>query len=95
MKMRIRIPEHCMGDLTGDLNHKRGRILGMDSEDGMQVIIAEIPQAEVFQYSSQLRSVTGGRGSFDMELSRMDTVPSAVAQKVIAEAQKHHQEEEV
>jgi elongation factor G len=95
MKMRIRIPEHCMGDVTGDLNHKRGRILGMDSEDGMQVIIAEIPQAEVFQYSSQLRSVTGGRGSFDMELSRMDTVPSAVAQKVIAEAQKHHQEEEV
>jgi elongation factor G len=94
MKLRIRIPDQCMGDVTGDLNHKRGRILGMDSEDGMQVLIAEIPQAEVFQYSSQLRSVTGGRGSFEMEFSRVDTVPSNVAQKVIAEAQKHQQEDE-
>ena len=94
MKLHIRVPEHCMGDVTGDLNHKRGRILGMDSEDGLQVIIAEIPQAEVFQYSSQLRSITGGRGSFEMEFFRMDTVPSNVAQKVIAEAQKHQQEEE-
>lgn len=94
MKLRVRIPDQCMGDVTGDLNHKRGRILGMDSEDGMQVLVAEIPQAEVFQYSSQLRSVTGGRGSFEMEFSRMDTVPSNVAQKIIAEAQKHQQEEE-
>ena len=83
-----------MGDITGDLNHRRGRILGMDSEDGLQVITAEVPQAEMFQYASQLRSMTGGRGSFDMEFSRMDVVPSNIAQKIIAEAAKHKQEEE-
>ncbi|MDZ4197781.1 MAG: elongation factor G, partial [Kiritimatiellia bacterium] len=94
MKLRIVIPDHCMGDVTGDLNHKRGRILGMDNEDGMQVLLAEIPQAEAFQYSSQLRSITGGRGSFEIQFSRMDTVPANVAQKIIAEAVKHHDEEE-
>lgn len=94
MKARVAVPEACMGDITGDLNHRRGRILGMDSEDGLQVITAEVPQAEMFQYASQLRSMTGGRGSFDMEFSRMDVVPSNIAQKIIAEAAKHKQEEE-
>lgn len=94
MKMTIQIPDQCMGDVTGDLNHRRGRILGMDSRDGLQVIVAEAPQAEIFQYSSQLRSMTGGRGSFDLEFARMDTVPSNIAQRIIAEAQKHKQEEE-
>ncbi len=93
MKVRVMIPDHCMGDITGDLNHRRGRILGMDSEDGMQVLTAEIPQAELFQYSSQLRSMTGGRGSFEMDFSRMEIVPSNIAQKIIAEAQKNKQEE--
>jgi len=83
-----------MGDITGDLNHKRGRILGMGAEDGMQVITAEAPQAEVFRYASELRSITGGRGSFEMEFLRYDVVPANVAQKIIAEAQKHKQEEE-
>ncbi len=94
MKLTIQAPDQCMGDVTGDLNHRRGRILGMDSQDGLQIIVAEVPQAEVFQYSSQLRSMTGGRGSFDLEFSRMDTVPSNIAQRIIAEAQKHKQEEE-
>jgi len=94
MKLTVQIPDQCMGDVTGDLNHRRGRILGMDSQDGLQVIIAEVPQAETFQYSSQLRSMTGGRGSFDMEFSRMETVPSSIAQRIIAEAQKQKQEEE-
>lgn len=94
MKVRIVIPDECMGDVTGDLNHKRGRILGMDVEDGMQVILAEAPQAELFQYSSQLRSITGGRGSFEVEFSRMETVPAAIAQRVIAEAQKHMKHDE-
>ena len=65
-----------MGDITGDLNHKRGRILGIGNEDGMQVITAEVPQAEMFRYSSELRSMTGGRGSFEMEFARYDIVPS-------------------
>lgn len=94
MKLTVQVPEQCMGDITGDLNHRRGRILGMDAQDGLQVITAEVPQAETFQYSSQLRSMTGGRGTFEMEFSRMDTVPANIAQRIIAEAQKHKQEEE-
>lgn len=94
MKVKIMIPDQYMGDITGDLNHKRGRILGMGAEDGMQVITAEVPQAETFRYASELRSITGGRGSFETEFSRYDVVPSNVAQKLIAEAQKHKQEEE-
>lgn len=93
MKVRVWIPDQCMGDVTGDLNHRRGRILGMDTEDGLQVLTAEIPQAELFQYSSQLRSMTGGRGTFEMEFSRLDVVPANIAQKLVAEAQKHKQEE--
>ena len=93
LKLKVAIPDQCMGDVTGDLNHRRGRILGMDQEDGMQVMIAEVPQAEVFQYSPQLRSMTGGRGSFELEFARMEVVPANIAQKIIAEAQKHKQEE--
>ena len=94
MKIRVTIPAEFMGDCTGDLNHKRGRIMGMDAEDGMQVIVAEVPQAEVFKYSSELRSMTGGRGSFEISFNRYDIVPSNVAQKVIAEAAKNKQAEE-
>ena len=83
-----------MGPINGDLNHKRGRILGMGAEDGMQVITAEVPQAEMLKYSSELRSITGGRGSFEMEFARYDIVPSNVAQKIIAEAQKNKQQQQ-
>lgn len=94
MTVRVTIPGEYMGDCTGDLNHKRGRILGMESEDGMQVLVAEVPQAEIFKYSSELRSMTGGRGTFDMEFTRYDIVPSNVAQKIIAEAAKNKEAEE-
>ena len=94
MNIRVTIPGEFMGDCTGDLNHRRGRIMGMESEDGMQVIVAEVPQAEVFKYSSELRSMTGGRGSFEMSFNRYDVVPSNVAQKVVAEAAKNKQAEE-
>ena len=94
MNIRVTIPGEFMGDCTGDLNHRRGRIMGMESEDGMQVIVAEVPQAEVFKYSSELRSMTGGRGSFELSFNRYEVVPSNVAQKVIAEAAKNKQAEE-
>ena len=93
MKLKVLFPDQYMGDITGDLNHKRGRILGMGAEDGMQFITAEVPQAEVFKYASELRSITHGRGSFEMEFLRSDVVPQHIAQKVIAEAQKHKTEE--
>ncbi len=93
MNLKILVPDRFMGDVTGDLNHKRGRILGIGNEDGMQVIEAEMPQAEMFRYSSELRSVTQGQGSFEASFARYDVVPGNVAQKVIAEAQKNRKAE--
>ena len=93
MKMRITIPDRYMGDVTGDLNHKRGRILNIESDAGLQVIEAEMPQAEMFRYSSELRSITQGQGSYEAGFARYDIVPANVAQKVIAEAAKHKQAE--
>ena len=92
MTVNVMVPDDCMGDVNGDLNHKRGRIMGVGSEDGMQTITAEVPQAELFRYAAELRSMTGGRGSFSMEYNRYDVVPSNVAQKVIAEAAKEKEE---
>lgn len=63
----------------------------MESDDGQQVIVAEVPQSEMFKYSSELRSMTGGRGSFELTFSRYEVVPANVAQKVIAEAEKTKQ----
>jgi elongation factor G len=92
MKIRVHVPDEYMGDISGDLNHKRGRILGMGLEDGMQVIEANVPQSEVFQYSSQLRSLTGGRGSFELEFDRYDIAPSDVTQRVVAAHQEQASE---
>lgn len=94
MTVRVMVPEQSMGDINGDLNHRRGRILGVDMEDGVQVITAEVPQAEMFRYSSELRSITGGRGSFEIKFARYDIVPSMITQKVIAGAEKKKEEEE-
>lgn len=94
MTVKVMVPDQYMGDIAGDMNHRRGRILGIGVEDGMQVITAEVPQAEMFRYSSELRSITGGRGSFEMEFNRYDIVPSNVAHKIVAEAQKNKKAEE-
>lgn len=85
MKVHVTITDQDMGDVNGDLNQRRGRILGMGLDEGMQVITAEVPQAELFRYASELRSMTGGRGSFEMEFSRYEVVPANVAQKVVSE----------
>ncbi len=87
MNVTVYVPDKYMGDITGDLNHHRGRILTVESADGMQAIKAQCPQAEMFQYASQLRSMTSGRGSFEMEFSHYEQVPTHVAQKIIAETQ--------
>ena len=92
MTVKVMLPDDCLGDINGDLNHKRGRIMGMEPQDGMQVITAEVPHAELFRYAAELRSMTGGRGSFSMEFCRYDVVPSNVAQKVVAAAQKEKEE---
>ncbi len=94
MSVRVIVPDQFMGDINSDLNHKRGRILGVDVQDGMQAITAEVPQAEMFRYSSELRSLTGGRGSFELKFARYDVVPSMIAQKVIASAEKTKEDED-
>ncbi|MCS6771554.1 MAG: elongation factor G [Kiritimatiellae bacterium] len=93
MNVKITVPDRYMGDVTGDLNHKRGRILNVSAEGGFQIIEAEIPQAEMFRYSAELRSLTRGEGSFEASFARYDVVPTHIAQKVIAEAQKNKQAE--
>ncbi len=89
MRLKITIPEAFMGAISGDMPHKRGRVLGMEAEEGVQTISAEAPLAELFKYAAELRSITGGQGSFTMDFDRYDIVPSNVAQKIIAEAAKH------
>ncbi|MGA2512149.1 MAG: elongation factor G [Candidatus Limnocylindrales bacterium] len=91
MTVEIRIPEAFMGDVNRDLNGRRGRVLGMDTKDGMQVITASVPQAELFTYATELRSLTGGRGTFTARLDRYEDVPQHLAEKVI-EAHKKAQE---
>lgn len=94
MRLKITIPEAFMGAISGDMPHKRGRVLGMEAEGGIQIISAEAPLAELFKYAAELRSITGGQGSFTMDFDRYDIVPSNVAQKIIAEAAKHRKNDE-
>ena len=83
MAVEVRVPEEYMGDVNRDLNGRRGRVLGMDSQDGMQVISAHVPQSELFTYATELKSLTGGRGTFSSTLDRYDEMPAHLAEKVI------------
>ena len=95
MSLEVRVPDDLTGDVIGDLNARRGRILGMEPQgDGTTVVKALVPQAEVLRYSSDLRSLTGGRGSFEMAFSHYEEVPPHVAEKVIAEARRQKAEVE-
>jgi len=82
----ITVPTQYMGDITGDLNGRRGRIQGMDSLGELQVVQAEVPMAEVTRYATELRSMTGGTGSYTMEFLRYDIVPQRLAEQIIARA---------
>ena len=93
MKLDISIPDQYMGDVSGDLNQRRGRILGMDRDEGMQVVRAEVPLAETHNYSSQLRSITQGRGSFAMEFERYEQVPSNLSKQIQDAAAKEAEED--
>ncbi|WP_042278163.1 elongation factor G [Faecalimicrobium dakarense] len=82
MKLKITIPDEYMGDVMGDINKRRGKILGMEPDDkGKQVIYAQAPQAETFKYAIDLRSMTQGRGYFEMEIEKYEEVPNQIAQK--------------
>ena len=88
MTVEIRAPEAFMGEVNRDLNGRRGRVLGMDAADGMQVITAHVPQAEIFSYATELRSLTGGRGTFSATLDHYEEVPQHIAEKVIESHRK-------
>lgn len=87
VSVEVNIPDDYMGDIMGDMNKRRGRILGMEQlEDGTQLVSAEAPHAEMFQYAIDLRSMTQSRGSFTMEFTRYDEVPAMIAEKIIADS---------
>jgi len=85
MDIEITVPDDCMGDVMGDLNSRRGRVQGVEPLGDQQIIKAQVPLAEVLTYAPDLNSLTGGRGTYTMEFSRYDDVPTHVAQKVIEE----------
>ena len=94
MLVKITIPEAYTGDITGNLNHKRGRILGMEMEDGMQVLTAEVPRAEILKYATELRSMTQGRGSHEVEFARYEVVPANVMNDIIAKFKSENVEDD-
>ena len=88
MNVSITTPDEHMGDIMGDLNSRRGKVLGMDSKGKNQIIKANVPIAEFLTYAPDLRSMTGGRGMFSMEFSHYDEIPAQIAQKLVEEINK-------
>ena len=94
VNMEVTVPAENVGDITGDLSSKRGRVLGQDMLPGNFIVIkAQVPLAEVTQYTGQLKSVTGGRGSYSMSLSHYEIVPPNIQQQVVASYAKQKQSE--
>ncbi|HBT89733.1 MAG TPA: elongation factor G [Desulfobacter postgatei] len=83
MKVSVKAPDDATGDIMGDLNSRRGRVVGMDSEGDKQIINALVPMSEMLRYAPDLSSMTGGRGSFSMEFEVYDEVPADLAKKII------------
>ncbi|SMP70034.1 elongation factor G [Anoxynatronum buryatiense] len=94
VKVEVRVPEEYMGDVMGDMNKRRGRILGMEpQEDGSQKVTAEAPQSEMFKYAIDLRSMTQARGDFTMEFVRYEEVPANISDKVVEAARAAKEEQ--
>ncbi|MFZ5865685.1 MAG: elongation factor G, partial [Thermodesulfobacteriota bacterium] len=94
MNLEVIVPEEYMGDIMGDINSRRGRIMGMDATPSGQVIKAQVPMAEVLKYASDLTSMTSGRGIFSIEFSHYEEVPGNIAEKIVAAAAKPEEEED-
>ena len=84
MKVTVTVPEDDLGDVMGDINSKRGRVLGMEGDGTLRSVVAEVPMAEIQQYAAELRSLTSGRGSYEVEFDHYAEVPHNEAQQVIA-----------
>jgi len=93
VNMEVTVPMRNMGDITGDVNGRRGRILGMDSQGNFQTVRAQVPLAEVTNYDAELRSITGGEGAYTIEFSHYEAVPSNITQRIIDASKKTAEEE--
>ncbi len=93
MELEIEVPEEYMGDVIGDLNARRGRVLGMEAKGKIQIIRAQAPLAEIQRYALDLNAITGGRGTFRMKFSHYEEVPPNIAEKIIAEAKQAEEAE--
>lgn len=88
MHVEVEVPKNYMGDVIGDINKKRGRVLGMQQCNSGERVIAEVPQVEMFKYATNLRSMTQARGDFSMKFERYEEVPSLEASKIIENVKK-------
>ncbi|HPP06435.1 MAG TPA: elongation factor G [Syntrophorhabdaceae bacterium] len=93
MKLEVIVPEENMGDVMGDLNSRRGKIMGVEAKGNYQVVKAVVPMAEILKYAPDLRSMTGGRGTFTVEFSHYEEVPAHIAAKIIEAAKKEREQE--
>jgi elongation factor G len=85
MSMEVSVPDECMGDVIGDLNSRRGKVVGMETKGHTQVIKSKVPMAEVLKYAADLRAITSGRGEFHLEFAHYEELPAHLAEKVIKE----------
>jgi len=92
INIQVKVPEEYMGDVMGDVSGRRGKIIGMETDGSFQIINAQVPQAELYNYATQLRSITGGRGLHSEEFSHYEDMPKDSEKKVIAAAQKAREE---
>jgi len=92
--VEVLVPDEYMGDIMGDVNKRRGRIMGMNQVDGQQQVVAEVPLSEMAKYATDLRSMTQARGSFTMAFERYEEMPADAARKIIESARKDEEEED-
>ena len=86
MNMEVSVPDECMGDVIGDLNSRRGKVVGMETKGHTQVIKSKVPMAEVLKYAADLRAITSGRGEFHLEFAHYEEMPAHLAERVVKEA---------
>jgi elongation factor G len=93
MDVEIAVPDEFMGDITGSLNSRRGRVMGVEPGDGSQLIKAKVPLEEMYKYVNELKSITGGRGTYTMTFSHYEIVPPNLAQAIVDKAKLTKKEE--
>ena len=92
INIEVKVPEEYMGDIMGDISGKRGKISGMDTDGNFQIIKAQVPQAELYNYATTIRSLTGGRGIHSEEFSHYEKMPKDIQQKIVFSKQEHESE---